>query len=266
MIYFFTVASPARSGTKWFSSVFTTRNSFCYHELTTHLLPYPANIAMDEWLVEQVKDYEFELAQRRWILQCYPEYFARLWERNIYGQYIVGNSDHFSLRFLPGLWLLWPTMKFIFSVRNGINVVQSTFLHEKHTPLSIIAGWKKRWGTEDFFTICCYEWVSEVFEWRKAKDWLGERAQCIETKLELITKNLDELHRLWDWVGFGEWEQYEERNRNLMATPINARVNQKKNMGPDEIWSQWNGTQREVFLRVCGETMKLIGYTLPEAG
>jgi hypothetical protein len=125
---------------------------------------------------------------------------------------------------------------------------------------------KKRWGTDDFFNLCCYAWVSEVFEWRKSKDWLEERAQCIETRFELVTGEIGELRRIWDWVGFGDWEEYRERNRKLMDTPINARVNQKKTVKPEEIWTQWNGTQQEAFMRICGETMKVLGYPIPEAG
>ena len=118
----YTVASPARSGTMWFSKVLTAGPSFCFHELTTHLLLYPSNLGMDEWFHEHVTDPTSDLSQRRWFLQCYPQYFARLWERAIYGQTLVGNSDHLFLGFLPGLWGLWPAMRFVFSARNGINM------------------------------------------------------------------------------------------------------------------------------------------------
>ena len=50
----FSVTAPARSGTKWFSDLFTTDRSFCYHELTTDLHPYPSNRAPKNRWGEQV--------------------------------------------------------------------------------------------------------------------------------------------------------------------------------------------------------------------
>ena len=264
MIYLYTIASPARSGTKWFSKVFTIDYSFCYHELTTHLHPFPSNVALDDWLIEQVEDYDYESAQRRWILQCYPDYFARLWERALYGQHIVGNSDNFTLRFLPGLWLLWPDMKFVFSARNGINVVHSRFIHETKTPISYRANWKKRWGSDDFFTLCCHNWVAEIADWKKSKDWLRARAQCLETRFEKVTKDPAELRGVWDWIGFGNWEKNEKRNRELMATPVNARVNTQQIHTPEDIWRMWTEEQREIFKKTCGDTIKTLGYSIPE--
>jgi hypothetical protein len=262
MIYLFTVAAPARSGTMWLSRVLTTAHSFCYHELTTHLHPYPSNIVLDDWLGQQVADSEFELAQRRWVLQCYPDYFARLWERAIYGQFIVGNSDHFTLQFLPGLWLLWPNMRFVFSVRNGISVVQSRLAHKLETPPVAVSEWRKRWGDEEFFGLCCHAWVAEAEQMAKAKDWLDGRAAAIETTFEKITTDLGELERVWDWLGIGKWEEYKDRNAEMLRTPVNARTNAERVVSSEEIWSAWDSAQRATFRKVCGVTMKRLRYPL----
>jgi hypothetical protein len=263
MIYLFAVLAPPRSGTKWFSKLFTMEHSYCFHELTTHLRPYPSNITLQEWLKNQVEDHPFEEAQRRAILQCYPEYFSRLWERAIYGQYIVGNSDSFIIQNAPGLWLLWPNMKFILSLRNGINCVESAYVHEANYPISIKLKIRKEYNTDNFFALCCHNWVKNISHWVESRKWLIERAQCIETRLEKITRDLNELRRVWDWVGFGQWKEYEKRNRKLMVTPMNVRVNQKKVFSAEDIWHLWSNLQRDIFQKICGETMTSIGYTIP---
>ena len=56
MIYLFSVAAPARSGTQRLSRLFTMEHPFCYHELTTLLQPYPSNEALHEWFPAQTAD------------------------------------------------------------------------------------------------------------------------------------------------------------------------------------------------------------------
>jgi len=263
MVYLFTVAAPARSGTMWFSRLFTTDHSFCYHELTTLLRPFPSNVALHDWLQPWVADHDFEQSQRRWVLTCYPTYFERLWEKVNSGQFIVGNSDHFHLEFLPGLWLLWPDMKFVFAVRNGINCVQSHAIHLSSTPTEIVARQQKRYNTGLFFEQCCHLWVDEVRQLERSRSWLQARANCLETRLEGVTSNIEQVKRVWDWIGIGEWAKYEQRNLDLMRTPLNARTNKGIVVGWESIWENWTREQRETFRAICGETQVRLGYELP---
>lgn len=263
MIYLFTVAAPARSGTQWFSRLFTMEHAFCYHELTTLLQPYPSNEALHQWLRAQTADHDFEQMQRRWLLQCYPTYFARFWERANFGQHIVGNSDHFILEYLPALWLLWPEMKFIFSVRNGINCVQSHYTHYRHFPDPVLTPMEAEDGTADFFVQSCHLWADEVAAQERSKQWLTGRAQCIDTTLERVTTDLDELKTIWDWVGFGKWDQHLERNQQMVRTPVNARTNQQSVVSWQKIWNDWTPQQQQTYWSICGETHRKLGYDVP---
>ncbi len=264
MIYLFTVAAPARSGTMWYSRMFTTERSFCYHELTTLLRPYPSDRALLDWFKNHVTDYDFEQSQRRLVLQCYPEYFTRLWERAQFGQHIVGNSDHWTLEFLPGLWILWPDMKFVFSTRNGVNCVQSHFVHRPHFPPTEVLRYELRFQTADFFELCCGIWVEQMALLQRHKEWLHGRAQLVETTLEKLTSEIQEVRRIWNWIGIGEWEKYEERNRRMMNAPANARTNAGGVVEWEEIWKSWTQAQRLAFRAVCGETQVRLGYPLPD--
>lgn len=267
VIHLFTVAAPSRAGTTWFSRLFTTQHSFCYHELTTLLRPYPSNHAVLEWFQDQTATSGFEPAQRRWILHCYPTYFARLFEPANSGQYIVGNSDGGVLEFLPALWLLWPDMKFIFSVRNGINCVQSRQLNSADHPRFVVGKRERTWRTKDAFTQACHVWAQDIRLLEGSKQWLRTRqAQYIETTLEGVTGSLDEVRKLWDWVGIGRWKEYAERNQKMLSTPINARTNTQSIVGWQEIWNRWTAGQRETYWSICGETHRRLGYADPFRG
>ncbi len=265
MITLFTVVAPPRSGTKWFSRLLTTDRSFCYHELTAMLQPYEAHPALNAWIKEQVADHSPELAQRRWVLQRYPEYFARHWERATFGQHIVGNSDAATIDLVPGLWSLWPDMKFIFSIRNGIRVVQSRTLDTSDFTPGVLAKNSARWGTDDIFQILCHRWVKAAEAIIAAKDWVAQRAPAavFQTRLEKITTDLEEIEKLWNWIGIGDWERYAERNASLQLTPVNARTSSERFVQPEEIWERWTPDQRQHFRAICGEMTSRAGYELP---
>ncbi len=268
MICFFTVAAPPRSGTMWFSRLFQTEHCFCFHELTTRLHPFPSNMAVDDWLEAQTSDHSFEQSQRRWILQNYPNYFARLWERAFDGQYIVGNSDSGVIKFLPGLWLLWPDMKFVFSVRNGINCVDSYFVNQSNVPELTLARMRRiqreHRTPEGYFALCCVWWVSHIEALLKARSWLADRGgSCIDTTLERVTTNADEIQRLWDWIGIGGWTTAAPERSRLQSLIVNPRVSKDRAVKPVDIWADWSPEQRDAFRTICGDAMSRVGYEVP---
>ncbi|HVO26544.1 MAG TPA: hypothetical protein VMW56_23280 [Candidatus Margulisiibacteriota bacterium] len=62
MIYLFSVAAPARSGTQRLSRLFTMEHPFCYHELTTLLQPYPSNEALHDLFANSCRLWPDEVA------------------------------------------------------------------------------------------------------------------------------------------------------------------------------------------------------------
>ena len=266
MIYLFTVAAPEGSGTKWLAEALTTEHSYCYHEVSAHWYPSPVLESLTDWLRVQASGQGFEPAQRRSILQAFPEYFARLWERARYGQFIVGNCDHYMLGWLPGLALLWPEMKFIFAIRNGINCVQSHLVHQPSIPSSVVAAWERRWQEEDYFTLCCHRWSEDMQMLLRSREWLSERkGQLLEVRLENVATDLSELRNVWDWIGIGKWEEYAMRNAKLLqATADEGTSGPRSIVEPEAIWMAWSTSQREVFRRVCAMSMAQARYQLPD--
>jgi hypothetical protein len=248
----------------WYSRLFTSGNSYCYHELTSLYQPYPTNLARYEWLETEVRDHGFELAQRRMLLQGFPEYFARLWERVQLGNRVVGNSDWFVSRMAPALWLLWPDMRFLFSFRNGISVVNSWFAWKEHVPASVRSSLRERFGTGDYFDQCCHIWTDEVEVITGHENWLEARgASCLETRLETVTSDRMELRRVWEWV-IGDWERHAAAAEAWMSEPVNARINVDGVISWQRTWETWPNAHRQAFAAICGEAQHALGYKLPE--
>lgn len=265
MIRLFTVIGPPRSGTKWYAELFTTAESFCYHELTTLIHPYPSNVALEEWFSQQVSDHSDEEAQRRWLLQCYPTYFSRLWERANFGQYVVGNSDCSLISRVPALYYLWPGMKFLLSFRNGIQSVQSDFAFSESVAGADLQRRDAIYGGSDRFVQCCRAWASYVSAALEAKDWLraAGRGVIVETRLEKMTTDMDEMRRVWELLTLDQWEKYAQRNRALARTIVNARPNAAGPIPWEETWQAWTDEQKRTFDEECGSWQRQLGYPLP---
>jgi hypothetical protein len=246
----------------WYSRVLTTEASYCFHELSTHLNPYPSNIMAEVSLAEKMEDWDPEAKRRRILLQGYPRYFSRLFERINYRQHIVGNSDS-TFQLVIGSWSLWPSTKYIFSVRNGINTVQSAYSAERNMPKPILSRLEKRFNTPDFFTIVCNQWRNMIEKLEDSMVWLEKKADILTVRFEEVTGSLEGLQTVWDWLGIPNWEKYESRNIKMIQTPINARTNKKGVVQPEEIWGQWTSGQKAVFRTVCGEVMNRHGYPIP---
>jgi hypothetical protein len=262
LIQLFRVVAPSRSGTKWFSQVLTTENSFCFHELSTHIHPFPSNVAFENWILENTEALDFEERQRRAILQIYPRYFSLLFERLRYGQEIIGNSEG-STRMVTGLQILWPSMRFLFSVRNGINAVQSLVSVDTELPATLISYLEERYETRNIFRLMCHQWRASIEGIEESIRVLDNKADFLMVKFENITSNLEDLQKAWQWIGIPKWADYEERNKLMMQTPINARTNRNKKVSPKEIWGVWTSEQRDMFLEICGEAMKRMDYRIP---
>jgi hypothetical protein len=260
---FFTVASPGRSGTKWYSEVFRTDDSYCFHELTTACRRYPVNIAMIDRLAADVAGYPADDAARRLVLEGFPDYYTRLWERAASGVRSVGNSDHLATPLLTGLYLLWPRMRFLFSFRNGIQQVDSMFRWEEHAELALLASWRKRYGEHGYFELCCCDWAGVVADLERHRDVLRARGAGVrETRFERVLENKREFKRVWKWL-FGRWDDAGKQARALTGTVVNARHASDSVRTVEEVWTSWSDEQRDRFATICGETQRRLGYSLP---
>lgn len=261
---FFAVVSPPRSGTKWYSKLFSHEDVHCFHELTTLIQPWPVKAVYRDAFFRETGEDEFEQRQRRFFLEAYPRYFSRLAEQVELGRRWVGNSDNSLATFAAGLWLVWPETRFLFSVRNGINQVNSALLNEVQLEGIVRAARPASLPDVAAFETCCRRWASLVERLEVRRCWLESRgAQCLSTTLERVTSDAGELERVWNFVA-GNWERHADRAVSLMQRPVNQWVNVKGAVyGADEIWATWSKEQRTQFTEICGRAQQSYGYEIP---
>jgi hypothetical protein len=270
MVSLFTVCAPARSGTMWFSRLLTTERSYCFHELAPGLVLRDPHV---ELLVrprisesEPTSGPEFERAQRRGLLEACPGYFREQFARARIGPSIVGNSDSYvATRFASGLGMLWPSMRFLFSFRNGICAVHSRFVRQAHYTRRRLAVDAADFGTADFFEQCCYWWVWAVRQLEMHASWLASHDCAVyETRLEEVTSDAAELERVWSHL-VDDWPAFADHATAFMSERVNARVNTGGVVTAAERWSAWSPADRESFRSIAGDTQVRLGYELPEA-
>jgi hypothetical protein len=213
-----------------------------------------------------VADQDFEHAQRRAVLESFPGYFREHFLRARHGKFIVGNSDSYmAIRFASGLGMIWPSMRFLFSFRDGISTVNSRFVWRAHYTPARLAEDAARFRTSDFFEQCCHWWVWAVSQLEKHHRWLASHGCSVyETRLEDVTTDVAEMERVWSYV-IGDWPAFTDHARALMARPANARVNIGLVVTALETWRSWSDAERESFASIAGDTQVRLGYELPSA-
>jgi hypothetical protein len=264
MISLFAVVAPPRSGTKWYARLFNDGDVHCYHELTTLLQTWPPRAAHAAAFRKETSSHELELRERRFFLDAYPQYFRRLLEHGDRGIRAAGNSDNSLVDHGPGLWLIWPETRFLFSVRNGINQVNSAFVNEQRLPDIVHAGRPESLRRRTSFEAACARWASSIERLLERRAWLEEHgAACLSTTLERVTGDVAELERVWRWL-VGDWERHEARALSLMRRPANEWVNVNGAIHtPEDVWEHWSPDQRETFVELCAAAQANAGYALP---
>jgi hypothetical protein len=236
VIYLFTVACSERWITTWWARLFDTDRSYCFDRLTELVEPEATLAARFDWLDSLSACEGFEAAQRHAVLRGFPDYFERHWAQGRLGPFHIGNADHAVQRLLPGLWLLWPDMRFLFVYRNGVAAVD----REAHG--------------DGRFERACREWAEDVARLRAHQTWLVERGAAVrETRLERLVARDRELGDLWTALP-GNWERYSAEKQPLvaeLATELEPA---------DEVWSRWSQERRHLFEVICGPAQQLLGY------
>jgi hypothetical protein len=244
LIYLFTIACADPVSAGMWSKLFTTERSQCVDGLTSVLEPLSTHDARFEWLDDLAGDISFELAQRQAVLLGFPDYFERLWELSRTGPPHAGNADDGVDRLLPGLWLLWPDLRFVISVRDGIGAVDAR---------------TARLQSDDGFRDVCVEWVEKVTRITAGRDWLRKHdADIREVKLEEVLAGGEDLGRVWEPL-LGEWEQ-DEPSARARAAELAPQL-----PAAASVWERWGPERRAVFNEVCGHAQGQLGYAIPDA-
>jgi len=150
-----------------------------------------------------------------------------------------------------GLITLFPTAKFIYIFRNGLDVVQSR---------SRFAGFRK-----SEFSSHCSVWAQSINKY----DYLTNVPSAIHIRHEeLLVTPAQVLKRVYAFVGLEENPKPLDFLANTIVHPLDKPT--EKGVKVKEIFLKrqpafmtWTSEQRELFKKICGDAMASLGYEIP---
>lgn len=147
---------------------------------------------------------------------------------------------------------LFPGVKVIYLVRNGIEVVASRQRHP---------GFANRPFREH-----CEVWAlaRKLVEWGRDRDdfTLIRHEHIVNT--ETLQPTLDQL---WAWIGLAPEPASRQFLHENCLHPTRAgdehRMPSEALRDRGDRWLRWTPGERQVFMEACGETMISLGYAIP---
>lgn len=161
-------------------------------------------------------------------------------------------STDINPRLVGYLRQLFPNIRLIYLVRNGIEVVSSRMVFE---------GFKDR----------PFEWQCEV--WARSVDiarWGSEQDFFYLLRHESLLNPESTVHtlsELWSWLGLNN----EPRCADVLQThsyhpttfPGEEPASKESLHKRKSRWEYWNEKQREIFTKQCAPAMLYFGYEIP---
>lgn len=196
---------------------------------------------------------EHNLIDRTAAMEIMLDLYKRLGDRR---NIVYGESDHKLFNLFPFLREIEPKAKYLWLLRDGRDVVASTY-HR---------GWFSKedmstdWGKCRINGFGCGEFAEE--EW-----WSLTRFQrnCWYWKY-VNDKILTELKKVDPYYWFPVHLEYLSENLNeiqrFLGVQRESLVLEQKNKATYRVvkWQNWTKEERDSFDSICGEMMRIVGY------
>ncbi len=257
---FILIAGTGHCGTKWLAYCLNRPfdNMVFFHELKMTILN-------KEWL--EIAPYQFE----KGITEVFNPYFnlISLLMRRFK---IVGDSNSWELCFIPEVHKKMKINYIIYLVRNGIQCVHSQYYINKEFPRShwlyetfikkyykMLQSSKDDWNTYDEWACWCFYWKINKY----MPQWLKEHlnVEVFIYRFEDLLKDTKKLKSLFLKIN-SNISISENELKSLQLIDINRKI--KGHREPEFLWKKWTQYQRDVFLKICGETMEYYNYEIPK--
>jgi sulfotransferase family protein len=150
-----------------------------------------------------------------------------------------------------GLMRLYPKTKFIYIIRNGCDVVQS---------MTKFSGF-----CQQEFEDQCRAWAQAVEKYR----YLADLESAIEIRHEQMVSRPEELFQnIFSFLSVKNHESSANYVKNKIVHPLDKPTQSAVNVGKffskrKPSYESWSLEQREIFKRICGESMREAGYAIP---
>ncbi len=259
---FVLVTGNGHCGTKWLSRVLHApdQEMVCYHEHKATLTPLDWYAAFQHEFRHGIEDGYFDL-------------YYRFFRHQLSRYAAVGDSNSWTMAHIPLLHRKIKVGLVIHLVRNGIQNVHSSYLHNLD-----------RWQRDDWFYDSYLRSTWELMgrpgdDWNRLNRWecwcffwslnlsmpdwmrrnLGEE-RVVVVRLEDLTTRVADLQTLLERVNpAAEFEDSELAS--LQGRDVNRKI--RGDRTPHVLWSKWTPEQQTSFRRLCGPTMEHYGYPMP---
>jgi len=147
---------------------------------------------------------------------------------------------------------IFPNMKMMYIMRNGIEVVNSTRNFHGFSNLT--------------FEDCCRRWAGSI----QANNFLENRADVAFIKHhDMVTDPVGVLGNAFESIGMandpkpGEYIKSNIFNSSFDKTKQDINAEKHFQGRLQEAWDAWTKEEQELFIRLCGSYMKSYGFALP---
>ncbi|GAB4178084.1 MAG: hypothetical protein OHK0026_06510 [Rhodocyclaceae bacterium] len=157
-----------------------------------------------------------------------------------------------SEKVAKGLMRLYPRAKFIWILRNGVNVVHSRTKFPEFRDLD--------------FSEHCRSWADLIVRF----GYLLELREAVVVRQEDFADDPDGVfRRIFDLIGVPYHEASTNFSRTTLVHPL---ADESTTRGVDvrktlkerpPVHAEWSSEQRETFTRICAHAMQLAGYEMP---
>ena len=150
-----------------------------------------------------------------------------------------------------GLRQLFPAAKFVYILRNGLDVVQSmTKFHGFHD--------------REFITHCA-SWNGSIDTYRYL---LACDVAIVVRHEELVAQPAEVFEKIFNLLGIETHANSVKFVRTTLVHPLDMPNTQVSSAGKvllarDPPYSKWSSEQKDVFKNICGEAMHEAGYEIP---
>lgn len=155
-----------------------------------------------------------------------------------------------SEKVAKGLLCLYPAGKFIYIIRNGVDVVHS---------MTKFVGFRER-----EFTKQCMHWSDEIGKYRYFSTC---DAAVVVRHEDLTSKPETVFERIFSFIGVGRSKEPIDFIKTNLVHPLDSPTRNVSSVREalterEPPYKVWSPEQREVFKNICGAAMNEAGYSL----
>lgn len=150
-----------------------------------------------------------------------------------------------------GLMTLYPQARFLWIVRNGLDVVHSRTRFKGFRSMG--------------FASQCQTWANSI----ETYSWVAETDRALELRHEdLVSDPVAFFKRVHDFIGVRQHPGPAKFSRSTLIHPLDQKTQpaadvkdalEKREAG----WMEWSEEQMHAFREICGQAMESLGYPMP---